>query len=122
MNNLSVLYSDQEKLKEAEEIYQQALAGYKKALGLDHTLTLDSVYCLSILYRDKEKLNKAEEIYQRALASYKKALGPDHISTLNIVNNLRTLYRDQGKLKEAEIYQQALPNNKKAAHLNASTV
>ena len=60
-------------------------------------------------------------MYQRALAGYEKALGPDHISTLNTVNNLGTLYRDQGKLKEAEMYQRALPNNEKAAHLNAST-
>ena len=79
MNNLGVLYSDQGKLKEAEEIYQRALAGYEKALGPDHTSTLDSVHCLGILYRD------------------------------------------QGKLKEAEMYQRALPNNEKAAHLNAST-
>ncbi|KAJ6157222.1 FabD/lysophospholipase-like protein [Penicillium chrysogenum] len=33
VNNLGLLYSAQGKLKEAEEIYQRALAGYKKALA-----------------------------------------------------------------------------------------
>ncbi|KAJ5275495.1 kinesin light chain [Penicillium chrysogenum] len=36
VNNLGLLYSAQGKLKEAEEIYQRALAGYKKALGPHH--------------------------------------------------------------------------------------
>ncbi|KAL4786920.1 hypothetical protein BJX76DRAFT_345944 [Aspergillus varians] len=40
---LGILYSDQGKLEEAEEIYQQALAGREKALGPDHTSTLDTV-------------------------------------------------------------------------------
>ncbi|KAF3012740.1 hypothetical protein E8E15_004199 [Penicillium rubens] len=121
VNNLGVLYSDQGKLKEAEEMYQRALVGQVKALGSDHTSTLDTVNNLGNLYKDQGKLKEAEEMYQRALAGYEKALGSDHTSTLDTVNNLGNLYKDQGKLKEAEMYQRALPNNEKAAHLNAST-
>ncbi|KAL6235054.1 hypothetical protein BDW75DRAFT_230653 [Aspergillus navahoensis] len=39
VNNLGNLYFNQGKLKEAEEMYQQALAGYEKALGPDHSKT-----------------------------------------------------------------------------------
>ncbi|KAJ5036788.1 hypothetical protein NUH16_004667 [Penicillium rubens] len=114
-HSLGDLYSDQSKLKEAEEMYQRALAGYEKALGPDHTSTLNTVNNLGNLYRDQGKLKEAEEIYQRALAGYEKALGPDHTSTLYTVNNLGLLYRDQGKLKEAEeMYQRALAGKETA--------
>jgi hypothetical protein len=41
INNLGVIYRDQGKLGEAE-MYQRALEGYEKALGAEHTSTLDS--------------------------------------------------------------------------------
>ncbi|KAL3439993.1 hypothetical protein BJX65DRAFT_49951 [Aspergillus insuetus] len=106
---LGFLHSDQGKLKEAEGMYQRALAGFEKALGLDHTSTLDIVNNLGNLYRKQGKLKEAEEMCQRALAGYEKAVGPDHTSTLDAVNNLGNLYSDQDKLKEAEeMYQRAL--------------
>ncbi|KAE8390738.1 hypothetical protein BDV23DRAFT_183253 [Aspergillus alliaceus] len=114
LHGMGNLYSDQGKLKEAEEMYQQALAGKEKALGPDHTSTLGTVNNLGLLYSDQGKLKEAEGMYQRALASYKKALDPDHISTLDTVNNLGNLYNNQGKLKEAEnMYQQALAGKEK---------
>ena len=52
VNNLGVLYKDQGKLKDAEEIFQRVLVGYKKALGLDYTSTLATVSNLGLLYKD----------------------------------------------------------------------
>jgi tetratricopeptide (TPR) repeat protein len=37
--NLGNLYRGQDKLAEAENMYQRALQGYEKALGADHTST-----------------------------------------------------------------------------------
>ncbi|OOQ89534.1 hypothetical protein PEBR_07820 [Penicillium brasilianum] len=114
-NGLGNLYSDQGKLKEAEEMYQRALAGKEKALGPDHTSTLGTVNNLGLLYSNQGKLKEAEEMYQRALAGKEKALGPDHTSTLDTVHNLGGLYKGQGKLKEAEeMYQRALAGCEKA--------
>ncbi|KAJ5769158.1 protein kinase subdomain-containing protein [Penicillium odoratum] len=111
---------DQGKLKEAEEIYQRALAGYEKVLGPGHVSTLSTVGNLGNVYYDQGKLKEAEEMYQRALVGYEKTLGPDHTSTLNTVNNLRLLY-NRWKFKQAEeINQGELPSNQKVAHLNAS--
>ncbi|KAL4737947.1 hypothetical protein BDV11DRAFT_216328 [Aspergillus similis] len=39
INNLGNLYADHGKLQEAEEMYQQALAGYEKVLGSEHSKT-----------------------------------------------------------------------------------
>ncbi|RYP55992.1 hypothetical protein DL770_010860 [Monosporascus sp. CRB-9-2] len=106
---LGYLYSDQDKLGEAEKMYQRALQGKEKALGPEHTSILDTVNNLGNLYSAQGKLGEAEKMYQRALQGYEKALGPEHTSTLDTVNNLGNLYSAQGKLGEAEkMYQRAL--------------
>ncbi|KAN0067820.1 HET domain containing protein [Elaphomyces granulatus] len=115
LDNLGYLYANQDKLDEAEKMYQRALQGKEKAWGPDHTSTLFTVNNLGTLYADQGKLDEAEKMYQRALQGQEKAWGPDHTSTLNTVNNLGTLYADQGKLDEAEkMYQRALQGQEKA--------
>jgi Tetratricopeptide repeat len=49
--------------------------GRVKALGPDHTSTLDTVNNLGNLYRDQGKLPESEKMYLRALAGREKALG-----------------------------------------------
>ncbi|CRG86521.1 hypothetical protein PISL3812_03527 [Talaromyces islandicus] len=111
---LGNLYRHQGQLKEAEDMYQRALAGYKKTLDADHTPTLNTVNNLGLLYRKQGKMKKAEKMYQQALAGYEKMLDPDHTYTLDTVNNLGLLYQERGKLKEAEeMYQRALVGYKK---------
>ncbi|KAL8765088.1 MAG: hypothetical protein Q9194_006681 [Teloschistes cf. exilis] len=61
------LYSDQGKMAEVEEMYQRALDGQEKALGREHTSTLNTVNSLRNLYADQEKMAEAEKMYQRAL-------------------------------------------------------
>jgi tetratricopeptide (TPR) repeat protein len=98
-----------------EQMYQRTLTGYERALGPDHTSTLNTVNNLGNLYRDRGKLDQAEQMYQRALVGNEKALGPDHTSTLEIVNNFGVLYRLQGKLDQAEqMHQRALAGFEKA--------
>ncbi|KAK1837689.1 NB-ARC and TPR domain protein, partial [Colletotrichum chrysophilum] len=114
-HRLGNLYSDQGRLKDAEAMYERALRGYEKALGPDHTSTLNTVNNLGIFYKDQGRLKEAEAMYERALQGKEKALGPDHTSTLNTVNNLGLLYSDQGRLKEAEaMYDRALQGKEKA--------
>ncbi|KAL5330675.1 hypothetical protein ACEPPN_000194 [Leptodophora sp. 'Broadleaf-Isolate-01'] len=114
-HSLGLLYANQGKLVEAEQMYQRALQGYEKAWGPDHTSTLDTVNNLAVLYADQGKLIEAEQMYQRALQGYEKAWGPEHTSTLRTVNNLAALYASQGKLVEAEqMYQRALQGYEKA--------
>ncbi|KAI1334196.1 P-loop containing nucleoside triphosphate hydrolase protein [Xylariaceae sp. FL0016] len=114
-HNLGLLYSNQDKLQEAEEMYMRALQGQEKAWGPDHTLTLDMVHNLGALYFDQGKLQEAEEMYMRALQGKEKTWGPEHTSTLFTVNSLGLLYFNQGKLQEAEeMYMRALQGYEKA--------
>lgn len=114
-NIIGLLYADQWKLKEAEEMFQKALQNNVKALGPDHLSTLITVSSLGTVYRIHGKLEQAEEMYQRVLRSCEKTVGPDHLSTLTTVNNLGILYYYQGKLKQAEeMFQRALRRHEKA--------
>src|SRR5437773_7526126 len=55
LHSLGRLYGNQGKLAEAEAMYQRALAGKEKALGPEHTSTLDTVNNLGVLYRNQGK-------------------------------------------------------------------
>jgi hypothetical protein len=46
-------------------LYERALAGREKALGPEHTSTLDTVNNLGLLYADQGKLAEAEAMYER---------------------------------------------------------
>jgi tetratricopeptide (TPR) repeat protein len=74
---LGLLYRDQGKLAEAEEMYVRALGGFEKALGAEHTLTLTTVNNLGNLYRDQGKLAEAEILFRRATQARATFLGPE---------------------------------------------
>lgn len=91
VNNLGLLYADQGKMAEAEEMYMRALRGYEKAWGLEHTSTLSPVNNLGLLYADQGKMVEAEKMYQRALEGYERLRVPTHPSTKGIRRNLSSL-------------------------------
>jgi tetratricopeptide (TPR) repeat protein len=72
-HGLGALYRDQGELKEAEKMYQRALAGKEKGLGFDHQSMFDTINDLRTLHIDQVKLKEAEEMLQRKLAGYMKA-------------------------------------------------
>jgi len=107
--NFGNFYHDHGHHKDAEMMYKRALVGYEKALGPEHTSTLDTVNNLGVLYSDQDRHEDAEMMYKRALVGYEKALGAEHTSTLQTVNNLGVLYSDQGRHEDAEMmYKRAL--------------
>ncbi|KAK7937620.1 uncharacterized protein PG986_014488 [Apiospora aurea] len=106
--SLGNIYASQGRLGEAETMYQRALQGKEKALGADHTSTLDTVNNLGSLYASQNRLSEAEAMYQRALQGYEKALGDDMVKTyppvLNALENFGDLLRKQGKGEAAKGY------------------
>ena len=97
---LGYLYNCQGKLKEAEEMYQHALRGCEKALGQDHTSTLNTVNNLGNLYADQGKLKEAEEMYQRALKGYEKTVGSSHQKYKLVVQAIHSL-QSQGNISRS---------------------
>jgi tetratricopeptide (TPR) repeat protein len=101
-DKLGRFFTGQDRLKEAEEIYETVLVLAEEALGPEHTDTLETVNRLGGVYADQDKLAEAEAMCERALAGYEKVLGLEHTDTLMTVNNLGNLYKAHGKLTEAE--------------------
>jgi hypothetical protein len=52
-------------------MYQRAIAGYKKVLGVDHRAILGIVNNLAVLYNSKANY-QAEQMYQREIAGREK--------------------------------------------------
>lgn len=115
VNDIGILYEAQNKLEEAEQMYEQALGVCETVQGSDHLTTLATVHNFGLLYSRQGKLDEAEQMFKRALAGY-EALGSDNMAAaLNTVNNLGILYAHQGKLNEAEqMYNRALAGRETA--------
>ncbi|APA15328.1 hypothetical protein sscle_14g100980 [Sclerotinia sclerotiorum 1980 UF-70] len=112
-HNLGDLYRDQGKLAEAEMMYLRALEGREKALGPDHTSTLQTVNNLGILYRNQGKLAEAEMMYLRALEGYENALGLElassYLPALNTMFNFGDLFSQTDRKDMARaMYNRAL--------------
>jgi len=95
LHNLGDMFSKVGRLDEAKTMYQRALQGYEKALGPNHTSTLNTVNDLGLLYADLGRLEEAKKMYQRALQGYEKAMGHEAVKTyipaLNTLENLAAL-------------------------------
>jgi tetratricopeptide (TPR) repeat protein len=88
---LALLYYSQGKYKEAEPLYQQALALRQKLLGDDHPDVATSLNNLAGLYKSQGKYNEAEPLYQQALNICEQRLGVDHPHTIIVRDNLERL-------------------------------
>jgi hypothetical protein len=61
-------------------MYIRALEGKEKALGPDHTSTLETANNLGVLYSAQGRLVEAEAMYIRALQGYEKTPGVEDIA------------------------------------------
>src|SRR5882762_3106156 len=80
VNNLGLLYKSQGKLDEAEKMYQRALQGYEKALGLENVTTyrpaLNTMWNLGDLFAAQGHLDETKQMYSRARTGFQAILGP----------------------------------------------
>lgn len=120
---MGLLYENQGKSAEAEQMYGQSLRGQQELLGSTHESTLTTVNDLAVLYHNRNELVKAERMYEQALRGRETTLGPDHNSTLQTINNLGTIYADQGKLAKAQqMFETSLQGKEKASGLEDISV
>ena len=102
LNRLAVLYRDQGRYTEAEQLFKQILEITEKVLGKDHLDTADSLNNLAILYHDQGRYAEAEQLLIQTKDIFKKELGRDHLNTIIALNNLAQLYIVQGNYHKAE--------------------
>lgn len=81
-------------------MFRRALTGYDKAMGINHTSTLDTVYNLGDLYSKQGKYAEAEKMYRQALDVYTNAQGSDHPRTRLMARTLSLLLERKSTPKE----------------------
>jgi tetratricopeptide (TPR) repeat protein len=100
VNNLGLLYADQGKLVEAEQMYQRALQGYEKALGLELIKTyipaIKTSQNLAKLYNQQGRVSEAKEVYSSALHGLEMVYGPSSQRYHGVAAALEALRTDNG--------------------------
>jgi len=74
------------------------LAGCRRVLGEDHSLTLHSMNNLAETRRNQGDLDGAHQLHEQTLAARRRVLGDDHPDTLTSTNNLAAVRRELGEL------------------------
>jgi tetratricopeptide (TPR) repeat protein len=109
IHDLACLYRTQGILRQAQQLYERALAGKEEILGPDHISTLETVNNLGVVHTNRRNLEAAEKLCQRALVGRENALGRHHASTLHSANALASCHMKKGNLSRAEdLYKRAL--------------
>jgi hypothetical protein len=62
INNLAMVFRNQEKYKKAKKINRRALKEREKILEIEYLNTLININNLAVILRDQEKYEKAEKL------------------------------------------------------------
>jgi CHAT domain-containing protein/tetratricopeptide (TPR) repeat protein len=118
--------------RKAEELYRQALAIFRSALGEENQYTAHTWGQLASALTELGKHAEAEKVHRHTLALSRRILGPEHPNTVVSLANLASDLTRQGKNAEAEaldrqaleIHRRVLGDNdpKTAQSLNALAV
>jgi hypothetical protein len=76
-------------------MYQRALQGYEKAIGLDNIITyvpaLNTTLNLGLLFECQADLAKVRTMFSKALRGYEQVFGPKHAKSETLRNKLCAL-------------------------------
>ena len=100
--NIALVYSEQGRWKETEELEVMVIEKRKHLLGEEHPDTLTSMANLASTYRDQGKWKEAETLEVVVMEKRKHLLGEEYPDTLSSMANLASTYWKQGKWTEAE--------------------
>ncbi|KAJ4286311.1 hypothetical protein N0V90_013345 [Kalmusia sp. IMI 367209] len=102
MNDLAIVYGDQDRWEEAEELELQVLEKTKRSHGEEHRNTLTSMNNLALVFSNQGRWKEAEELQLQVIEKKKLVFGEEHPKTVVSINNLAVTYTKQGRWKEVE--------------------
>ncbi len=109
LNNLAEIYRTQNRLDEAQNLFEKALKIEEVTLGENHENVAIRLYNLARLHDDRENFQTAEKLLYRAIQIWEKNLGNDHHQLAIALNTLAEVYTKQNREEEAEpLFEHAL--------------
>ncbi|KAK0379361.1 hypothetical protein CLIM01_03287 [Colletotrichum limetticola] len=102
LDGLSVVYFEQGRYGEVEQLQLRLLEGNRKTKGEDSEATLSTMIMLGITYTTQGRLREAEQMFSQALSRSRTLMGEDHYSTVRLMVYLGHVHAKQGRLVEAE--------------------
>ncbi|MBD2616254.1 tetratricopeptide repeat protein [Nostoc punctiforme FACHB-252] len=117
LNNLGMLYVENDKYEEAEEFLQKALEVRRKNYGTEHLKFAESLNNLAYFYekrhyyskirklyfdKNQDDYNQAKSLYLQTLSIYEHWFGNQHPNIAFTIWNLGNLYLIKGEYKSAE--------------------
>jgi tetratricopeptide (TPR) repeat protein len=108
LNQAGYYLKERGRYREAEPLYQRALAIREQQLGAQHPDTATSLNNLAALYHAQGKDELAEPLLRRALAIVEQTLGVDHPTTQTVRENYVILLRAMGSEEEARRMEEEL--------------
>ena len=101
-NAIAGAYKQAGRFAEAETLYRDVLATYRRVDGPNHENTLVVAGNLGNVLLLQGKHSTAEAVYRDTLERQRAALGPEHKNTLLTAGNLAMALQKQSKFSEAE--------------------
>ena len=119
INDLGMLFDYSGDYGQAEELYRESIAMYRRLFGEKHNKIADGLNNLANVMQEKSDLANSETTYRQALAMQRELLGEVHPDVANTLNNLAFLQYDRGNAKGAlaterealAIYRKLFPND-----------
>ena len=109
LNNIASLFYCQNKLYEAREMYERAIAIGEKTLGKTHPEIAVWLDNLAALYTTHGDLEDAAKCYERSLDIREAALGDDHPRVADSLQNYGLLLKADGSTMQAlALFERAL--------------
>jgi tetratricopeptide (TPR) repeat protein len=102
LENLSDLYVEVGKCKDAERLLKRALAINEQAYGPIHEEVARTLNELAAIYRMQQRYRLAETKLKLALGINERVFGVDHPKVATSLTNLAKVLQDQEKYKQAE--------------------
>lgn len=116
MGKIAILYSQQRRFKEAEEMLHQLIEICEKGLPQDHLETLTFMHQLAKLWIGQKHWNAAESLLKEVVERRNRVLGKRAIASLDAANDLAATYLNLNRLREGGILLQETLAAQKEVH------
>ena len=120
MRKLALIYRDQGRLAEAENLQIAVVKGRKQVLGEEDPATLRSMGELALIYHNQCRLEDARELLVPVVEGRKRVLGKHHQDTRWAMKYLASLYREEKRDDDAEILEKELEQVEAGDEIEAS--